>query len=132
LALMTWNESYSVKVPELDDQHKQLFILINELHEAMKAGQARSMMAKVLDRLIQYTRLHFSEEEEMLASVSYAEFVSHVAQHRGFTERVEKFAREFRVGNVIITIEVMNFLQDWLVNHIMKVDRKYVPELSKS
>ena len=132
MALMTWNESYSVKVPELDDQHKQLFILINELHEAMKAGQARSMMAKVLDRLIQYTRLHFSEEEEMLASVSYAEFVSHVAQHRGFTERVEKFAREFRVGNVIITIEVMNFLQDWLVNHIMKVDRKYVPELSKS
>ncbi len=125
MALITWQDSYSVKVREIDDQHKQLFQLINELHDAMKAGQARGLMAKVLDRLIQYTRLHFSEEEEMLAKASYAEFVPHVALHRGFTERVEKFAREFKAGNVVITVDVMNFLQEWLVNHIMKVDQKY-------
>ncbi|MGZ4816489.1 MAG: bacteriohemerythrin [Terriglobales bacterium] len=128
---MTWNDSYSVKVRAIDDQHKQLFDLVNQLHDAMRAGQARGFLAQALERLIRYTRTHFSDEEDAMAQVDYPDYLAHVAEHRNFTQRVETFSREFKAGTVGLSVEVMEFLQKWLVDHIMKVDQKYAPILRK-
>lgn len=131
MALMTWKDAYSVKVQSIDDQHKQLFDLINQLHDAMKTGKAREFLSEVLDRLIDYTKTHFTNEEYMLAKVNYAEYLPHMAEHRKFTDKIEAISRELKAGSTGLSIELMQFLQDWLVNHIMKVDQKYSPMLSK-
>ena len=128
---MTWNESYSVKVRPLDEQHKHLFELVNQLHDAMKGGQARNLLSEVLERLIRYARTHFYEEEEAMAEVNYPDFLAHVAEHRNFTQKVETFSRHFKAGTVGLSVEVMDFLQQWLVDHIMKMDQRYAPALQK-
>ena len=130
MAFMTWNESYSVKVYEIDEEHKQLFKMINDLHDAMKSGQGSTVVAKVLDRLVRYTRIHFANEEEAMARVEYPAFLSHVAVHRELTQKVEELLVKVKGGTVGVSVEVMDFLQRWLTDHIMQMDQKYVPYLT--
>lgn len=129
MALLDWSERYSVESRLMDEQHRKLFNLINELHEAMKEGRAKTVMARVLDQLVAYTVTHFDTEERAMAAVGYPDLGAHVAEHRKLTEAVHKLNGEVKAETVGITVEVMEFLQHWLTNHIMKVDRKYAPFL---
>ncbi len=129
MALLEWSERYSVESRMMDEQHRKLFDLVNELHEAMKAGQAKTVISRVLDQLVTYTRSHFDSEERALAAVAYPDLAAHVSEHRKLTETVHKLQQEVKAGTVGVTIELMDFLQQWLTNHIMKVDRKYAPFL---
>jgi hemerythrin-like metal-binding protein len=63
----------------------------------------------------------------MMAAASYPDLGAHVAEHRKLTDTVEKLNREVKAGTVGLTVELMEFLQNWLRNHIMQVDRKYSP-----
>ena len=126
---MTWNDQYRVKSKTINAQHKQLFELINQSHEAMKSGQTKTVLSQVLDRLIRYTRTHFSDEEDALVEAGYPDFVAHVAEHRKLTEHVENLSKDVKESRAGISIQVMDFLQHWLTNHIMRVDQKYVPYL---
>lgn len=127
MALLDWSERYSVESHLMDQEHRKLFDLINELHAAMKEGRAKTVTSHVLDQLVSYTRTHFSDEERLMAVVGYPDLETHVAEHRKLTETVGRLNGEVKAGTVGITIEVMDFLQNWLTNHIMKVDRKYAP-----
>jgi len=130
LAFMTWSDSYSVQVRAIDEEHKQLFKMINDLHSAMKSGQGSVVVGKVLDRLIQYTRLHFANEEEAMAKAEYPAFVSHVAAHRELTQQVEELSVKVKGGTAGVSVEVMDFLQRWLTDHILHMDQKYAPFLN--
>jgi len=127
---MTWDDSYSVKVRAIDEEHKQLFKMINDLHDAMKSGQGSMVVAKVLDRLIQYTRIHFANEEDAMAQADYPEFVPHVAAHRALTQQVEELSVKVKGGSAGVSVEVMDFLQRWLTDHILHMDHKYTPFLN--
>lgn len=127
---MTWNDSYSVKVRAIDEEHKQLFKMINDLHDAMKSGQGNVVVAKVLDRLVQYTRIHFANEEDAMAQADYPEFVTHVAAHRALTQQVEELSLKVKGGTAGVSVEVMDFLQRWLTDHIQHMDQKYTPFLT--
>ena len=127
---MTWNDSYSVKVRAIDEEHKQLFKMINDLHEAMKSGQGSMVVVKVLDRLIQYTRIHFANEEDAMAQAEYPAFITHVAAHRDLTQKVEELSLKVKGGTAGVSVEVMDFLQRWLTDHILHMDQKYAPFLN--
>lgn len=130
MALLDWCERYSVNSPVMDQQHRKLFALVNELHEAMKEGRAKDMTARALDDLVAYTRTHFAAEERTMAAIAYPDLAAHVAEHRKLTDTVEKLNREVKAGSMGLTVELMEFLQHWLTNHIMQVDRKYAPFLN--
>jgi hemerythrin-like metal-binding protein len=130
LAFMTWNDSYSVKVRAIDEEHKQLFKMVNNLYDAMKSGQGSVVVGKVLEQLIRYTRTHFANEEDAMAEVDYPEFLSHVAVHRELTQKVEELSVKVKGGALGVSVEVMDFLQRWLTDHIMHMDQKYVPYLA--
>ena len=125
MALMAWNDTYSVKVQTLDDQHKRLFQILNELHHAMETGKGKLVLSDLLNRLIGYTRSHFADEEKAMAAAKYPDLATHVAEHRELTKKVEQFSRDFQAGTAGITLQLMSFLQQWLTSHILKVDRKY-------
>ncbi len=125
MAVFEWNQSYSVKVTQLDQQHQTLFRTISELQEALRVGHGKEVVGKVLQKLIDYTKSHFSAEEAILEKNGYPELTAHKALHRALVKKVLEFQKEFESGSSFLAIEVMQFLQKWLTEHIQDTDQKY-------
>lgn len=125
MALIEWRPSFSVSVPALDNQHKRLISLINELHAAMLTGKGSAAQAGILAELIHYTQGHFDAEEAYMRSVQFAGFPDHRLKHEMLTREVLTFQKNLEAGNVILSIDLMNFLRDWLQNHIAVEDSQY-------
>ncbi|MFI3138194.1 MAG: bacteriohemerythrin [Methylococcaceae bacterium] len=131
MALLTWSNMFSVGVNEIDNQHKKLIDLINQLNDAMKAGKGADVLGKVLSELVNYTVYHFGYEEGLMGQHKYEESPTHKGEHKKFVDTVGDFKKKFDSGNAVITVEIMNFLRDWLTNHIMKTDKKLGQALGK-
>ena len=125
MPIFTWSDTYSVGAPGIDAQHKKLFDLINSLHEAMSQGKGKEALGKILDGLMDYTRVHFSDEEKMLEKVNYPDLAIQRTQHAAFVKKISDLQTDYKNGKVTMTLPMMEFLKDWLLNHILKVDKKY-------
>ncbi len=125
MALFTWNDSYSVKVALCDQQHKKLYEIINELADAMRVGKGNEIVSKTVGELLQYTRTHFQQEEALLKRANYPQLAPHQEQHKKFVADVEGLLKQTREGRAANSIQVLNLLRDWLVNHIQKTDKAY-------
>ena len=131
MALVTWNSKYSVGVKTLDNQHTVLFGILNDLHAAMLKGQAQQLTGPLLRKLVEYTRNHFSAEESMMSAAKYPGLPGHRTLHRDLTTEVEDYVARFDRGEVSVNLHLLNFLRDWLTNHIQKVDQEYGPWLNQ-
>jgi len=128
--LIPWTDAYSVGIAAFDCQHKVLVDLINELHHAMIARRAKESLGGVLASLVKYTKSHFAAEEGLMQAHQYPDLVNHKAEHQRFTQTIMEFQGRFQRNEVSVTIDLMDFLKDWLTKHIMGVDKKYTPYLS--
>lgn len=125
MSLITWENSYSVKVKVIDNQHQKLVGLINELYDGMNQGKGREASGKTLDELISYTRTHFAYEEQLFKIHGYPTYTAHKAEHDALTAKVLDFQKQFREGKANLALPLMTFLKDWLINHIRGTDQKY-------
>ena len=125
MPLFQWTPELSVNVKEINNQHKQLVNLINLLHDSMKSGKGKDVMGKVLNDLTDYTVYHFGTEERLFQKYGYIEYPQHKKEHDDLTKQVLDVKSKFEAGQTTVTIEVMNFLKDWLNNHIKHSDKKY-------
>lgn len=125
MALFTWKDEYSVKVVKFDEHHKELVSLMNDLHDAMLKGKQQAIIGSTLKALADYTKYHFSEEEKLMVAYAYPGLAEHKAQHDAFVEKVRDSIAKFEAGKLALSIEVMNFLRDWLKGHILQTDKKY-------
>jgi hemerythrin len=125
MALINWSDSLSVNVKEIDLQHRKLIDMINELNEAMRVGKGKESLGKILNGLISYTATHFKQEERYFDKYGYPDTVNHKKEHVAFVKKVTDFKDGFENNNLAVTMEVMNFLSDWLKNHIKGTDKKY-------
>lgn len=125
MALFEWTEDLSVGVLTIDEQHKKLIAIINELNDAMKNGKAKEIIGKVIKELLDYTKYHFSKEEGLMAQANYIGIESHKLIHSQFVKNIENFENDFKNGKITVTLELINFLKDWLIKHIMGTDKKY-------
>lgn len=124
--MFQWNESYSVKVEVIDEQHKQLFEAIRRFSDAVESDRAPAEFLSLLDFLINYSRHHFAEEEKYFEAFSYEETESHIQQHRAFIDIVQSYRRRFEDDALIMPQEVIRFLKNWLTEHVMSSDQRYV------
>jgi len=131
MPLINWSESLSVGVDYIDNQHKQLVSIINRLNDAMLQDKGNDVMCQVLDDLIDYTKSHFQSEEHLMRKYEYPDSPEHFKEHEKLTKEVIDFAENFKQGNAIITLPVLNFLKDWLNNHILETDRTLGKFLTK-
>jgi hemerythrin-like metal-binding protein len=120
---MQWKDDFLVNVSEVDTQHKKLVSLVVELDTAMRQGKGRDVLGKILASLVQYTQYHFGTEERLMAAKGYPVQATHIEEHRKLTKTVVDFKTQFDKGSVAVTVQVMTFLEDWLVNHIQKTDK---------
>ena len=127
MANIVWTQDLSVNVNELDAQHKKLFVLINELDDAMREGKGREVLGKVMMGLISYTNTHFSNEEKYFDQFKYPDASSHKQEHSLFIKKINEFKSQFEANRLGLTIQISQFLNSWLQNHIKVTDKKYGP-----
>lgn len=130
MALIEWNDKYSVGIRELDSQHKQLINILNDLYDAMKAEKANDAIGSIIFKLVNYTKTHFATEERYMAQYGYPDLAGQKREHAAFTEKVLKFKEDFDSGRTSISVSVTSFVKEWLVNHISISDKKYGPFLN--
>ncbi|HEX6504411.1 MAG TPA: bacteriohemerythrin [Terriglobales bacterium] len=130
MALVTWDQTYSVKVQSCDSEHQKLFSLINKLHDAMKSGQGRTVLAEIVRELEKYTQTHFLAEEALLQKTQYPRLNDQRLQHQKFVGEVKKFRENLDKGVAGDSISVLTFLKDWLSKHIKQTDTLYSEHLN--
>jgi len=130
---VVWNDSFSVGFEPIDDQHKVLVDMINELFQACKEGVVEADIAflGIIKKALDYAGTHFADEEEYLSEANYPYLSEQKEQHEAFVEEVQKTIEEFEAGN-IEPIYFARFLKKWLLNHIAVYDKRYASYLSPS
>lgn len=128
MALITWKDSYSVGVDLIDNDHKLLVSLINQLGDATEGGQGRDVVGSVLNVLIEYTEGHFGREELLMEKGGYPDLAAHREHHRALTTTVREMVAQYRDGTAqALDRDILDFLQSWLTGHILGVDMEYRP-----
>jgi len=127
MAFFTWTESMSVGVTEFDNHHKKLIELLNTLFDAMKEGKSKEVIGNVLDELVKYTEYHFQAEESKMKEFGYPGLAGQQAEHMKFVEQITAYDRKYKSGDLLLSVDMLQFMKDWLSNHILKTDMAYKP-----
>lgn len=130
MATFGWNSSYSVKVKRCDEDHQKLFLLIEELNDAMRSGQGKLIVDGIVQDLERYAKVHFTAEEALLAKAKYPGLAAHKVEHQKFIGSVAKFRQDLNIGDNSQSISVSMFMNNWLVNHILRTDKQYSAHLN--
>lgn len=128
MAAIEWQNIFNTDIPEIDNQHKKLVSMINRLDQAISGRMINDEIGKVLVSLAEYTQYHFSEEERIMKQINYSHLVQHVAMHDKLKCHIASFLIKLKREENINVYELMSFLKDWLVNHIIKEDKKITRE----
>ena len=129
--LIAWDNSIKIGVEAVDKQHLRLVELVNNLYGAMINRAGNTVLKSILTELVDYTVTHFADEEAMMSKAGYSKLAEHQKVHKKLVQQVMEFRDEFNSGSATVSIELMSFLSDWLINHIQATDRQYVPTLKK-
>ncbi len=125
MAYFEWNDSMSVGSNTFDEHHKKLISYINDLHDAMKNGKGREILGELLKSLYNYTVFHFSKEEEKLTAIKYPQLEEQKKQHKFFVDKIKEYDEKIKNQELLVSIEILDFLSNWLKNHILKIDMEY-------
>lgn len=124
MAKYVWDISFETGVEIVDRQHKRLFEIINDLDEAVEAGKGEEIYTALFEELANYVMEHFGTEEKLMDEHEYPGMNEHLEKHNEFTEKVKKFHKEARSGADTVSDEVLQYLANWLTEHIKAIDIK--------
>jgi len=125
--LIKWNSTYELGIKEVDEQHMKLVDIINDFYNAFATAQAHEKIGGIIDELVNYTVFHFTSEEEIFSNSNYPDTEKHKEKHKEFVDEMKRYHQEVKDGNMTTTYDLMTFLRDWLIKHIMGTDRTYLP-----
>jgi hemerythrin len=133
MPFMEWNPSFSVGVDELDSDHKILIALLNDLYDAVEEGKGLEAVEQTLDGLVVYVSNHFRYEEGLFLHAQYPDYASHKKTHDRLAAEVMDIQTKFKAGpDKTFPHEVLEFLKEWLCQHILVSDKKFGAFLSAS
>jgi len=130
---LAWNDSFSVKITEIDNQHKTLVVMINKLHMAIRTAEAEDIVPKILEELMEYVKIHFETEERYLELANYPDFEEHKEIHARLAAKVTDMYCNLANSEILFEdmIELYLFLQEWLNSHLLDDDKLYIPFLKE-
>ncbi|MDR3168088.1 MAG: bacteriohemerythrin [Treponema sp.] len=125
--LVEWEDRYSVGIPFIDDQHKKLVELTNDLYKGclLGGGEARDYFMKVIRGVVDYVKYHFAAEEKILEKVKYPGLAEHKKEHEGFIKQVVGDVKNFQEGKQFVPNVFVRYLKDWILTHIAVQDKQY-------
>lgn len=129
MPFIEWTAKLSVGIEEIDREHRTLVGMINELDDAMYEGKSKDMLGQIINRLVAYAVTHFHTEESYFDLFGYPAADAHKAEHESFRQKTAEFKTGFEAGTIGLSFQVMDFLSQWVQNHIQSVDKQYAPFL---
>jgi hemerythrin len=125
MPLISWSSNFSVNVKDMDTQHQALIDITNQLHEALMEGKGSIVVNATVDKMIDYAKRHFKDEEAILTLHRYPGFAQQKANHDAFISKSIEFKKEVSLGNRATSVAVCNFLKEWWTSHILVEDKQY-------
>lgn len=120
-----WKPEYSVGVDEIDRHHQRLFDMIGLLQLSLDSKLDDDSTITVLDEMVDYVNYHFQREEELMTKYEYPHFKDHKKEHWEFALEAMEFVRKYHENKNALTVEMHNYLKEWLINHILNSDQQY-------
>ncbi len=120
-----WREEFSVKIPSLDNQHKELFNLTRKLANSIRIGAKDETPSLILNELLKYAEFHFKYEEDFFHKYDYVDTAKHIKSHRQFQNKINGFKYISERANPHLSLRIVSFLYNWLTSHILKEDMAY-------
>ena len=124
--LLTWKTEYSVGVELIDFQHRQMFDIINELVGIINAVPTQEAVTELIEKIVSYKKVHYASEEDYFREFHYEGAEEHIAEHARFNESLLQLKDKYPGDPISFCFELVDFLENWLVTHIMDSDQKYV------
>ena len=125
--MIQWKDEYSVGIDFVDEQHQQLFVIANKIYELLNNHlvlDKYDRIVEIIEELKDYTRYHFNAEEEHMKRIGYRKFLSQKVAHTEFLEKMDAIdLTRIDDGQNEYLHEILNFVMDWLVYHILKQDK---------
>ena len=125
---VVWSDAFSVGSQLIDNQHKSLVRMTNELFQGCERHDETLAFMRVIQSAVNYAKTHFATEERFMQKTNYPEAAIHKAEHEAFVVELLKQVREFEKGSCA-PIDFALYLKNWLLNHIAVSDKKYAPYL---
>lgn len=119
-----WSDDMRVGIDVIDEHHRYLFDLVNDLHDVITAKQGARDVARILNALTKYAQVHFRAEERMMDHYGYSALDQQKHQHHHFEEKIKDFYNELHVNPLTAQFDILTYLRDWLVKHIRVEDAK--------
>ena len=130
---VAWTKKMSVGVTVLDEDHQKLVSLLNELHEGIASGHGTETLGKILNALVEYTKVHFAREEEFFAQTGYPDAAAHHQKHEDLTSKVLEIQAHYNKGHFdALSLDALEFLKEWIYGHIQGSDKSYKAHLNSS
>ena len=129
MAFIEWSDDFKLGFAEIDTQHRWLVEATNALHEELMKGEpSDEEVSSLLNFLVDYTLTHFVTEELLFEWHHFPQADAHTEEHQAFVRTVKEWMQRHKSGESLDR-EILDFLKQWLIQHIMKSDKAYVPFL---
>lgn len=125
MVLIEWQPGYMIGIEDIDKQHQKLLTILNEFFQSVQEEKEYSTIKRVLKNLMEYTREHFKNEEDLMIQHDYPEYKNHSRQHRNLEKKVMDFINFAQDEKKGISIDLLIFLQIWWQEHILGADKRF-------
>lgn len=132
MSLFAWDARFELGIQLIDDQHKQLVNILSNLFDSMRVGLGFKQVESTIEQLRDYSIFHFTDEEEYMKKVNFPKYFEHNEAHKYFIEMVDDFAKRYKDGDIAITLKILDFLKNWLTNHILTADKEFADHVAKN
>ncbi len=130
IQFIVWKDEYEVGHPELDAHHRHLIEVINTLYEIATAGASEKQIDETMREMDAYAKLHFRTEEEVLTAVGYPHLRHHQGAHEAYVRKLDELKHSFFLPSGSLSQEILQFLKNWWLNHILRMDKEYAGYVS--
>lgn len=121
---MEWKKEFETGVKSIDHEHHKLVTMITKLQNSLKDGFVTQMTGQIIKEIVEYTKEHFASEELVMEKIHYPELDEHKKMHRNLIDHVVEMLKGLKVGEQVTSLDLIDFLKNWLRDHILKEDKK--------
>ena len=130
--MIKWNDKYNVGISMIDEEHKKLIGILNKAIFAKEHNDNPEEIKEVLSEMVEYSHKHFSTEEAYMIKFHFPEYQLHRNEHLDFTDKTIASYNKLVRGDYQIANDLLEYLKQWLVNHIQVTDRQYIDCFKKN
>ena len=131
MPLLEWSNSMSVGLERIDNEHRKLIDIINDVSDAIRDDKAGEITEWVLSDMTDYTEYHFSTEEVLMKENAYPKAAEHIKEHEEFKAKLRELQEQYKLMKGSVSMIILRFLKEWLVRHILDTDKELVFFLNK-